>query len=503
MKRIVTLMLAMGLVLGAAANSSAVDVKAKGTMTMEYGWVNHVDFAKGETSQDRFVAQQRMRTQADFVASENLAGVLYFEIDNAWGYGNSKTSSGKVGAASGGDLGADGVNIETKRAYIDWSVPNTTLSFRMGIQGIALPAAVAGNSILDDDVAAIVASYKINEDLTASAFWARPYDGSLKGPDHDEIDLFGLVVGVDMDGMSITPYGMYGAVGRDSATPAGMRSLAGIAGEGTISHVGATELTEDTDYNVDKDMSAYWLGLAFNADLFDPLTFALDFAFGSVDGKKSVLTMDDGTTTTTQNLKADYLDRSGWAVNAKLSYKLDDITPGIIGWYASGEDKKVSNGSERMPTISGAFAPTTFGYDGTSGNYVAQTADAIGTTNVGTWAVGLLVEDMKFIEDLTSQFRVIYVTGTNDHKVLADLENKVGISRSNLLPFNFGEVFLTDKDHAWEVNFDHKYQIYENLALIAELGYIHLDLKKSTWNIDSQDYEKDAWKASFLFQYSF
>ena len=45
--------------------------------------------------------------------------------------------------------------------------------------------------------------------------------------------------------------------------------------------------------------------------------------------------------------------REGWLVKALVEYKMDWGTPGIFGWYASGDDGNVKNGSERMPTVSG------------------------------------------------------------------------------------------------------------------------------------------------------
>ena len=87
---------------------------------------------------------------------------------------------------------------------------------------------------------------------------------------------------------------------------------------------------------------------------------------------------------------------------------------------------------------------------------------------------------------------------TND----ADIIKKSGRS----LPF-MGDFYLTDKDHAFEVNFDHKYQIYENLAAVLELGYINMDLDRSTWkrNVSTNGHHKtdDAWKAQLSFQYKF
>ncbi len=83
MKRIVTLLLAAGLVLGAAGAGNAADVKVKGAYDFAIGWSN--SFRK-DANADNFKALQRLRTQVDFIASESLKGVVFFEIgDQNWG----------------------------------------------------------------------------------------------------------------------------------------------------------------------------------------------------------------------------------------------------------------------------------------------------------------------------------------------------------------------------------------------------------------------------------
>ena len=535
MKRIITLMLALGLVFGAVDNSSAADIKAKGSFTMEYGWMDNLNFEKGSstggdgTSEDDFVAQQRFRTQIDIVASENLSGVVFFEIDNAWGRNDAGTSKVK-----GGALGADGINVETKRAFIDWTVPNTDLAFRMGIQGVALPGAVAGSPILNDDVAAILATYKFNDMFTLNAFWARPYDArqsvtlSGVGRNHnDEIDLFGLIAGVKLDGMKINPWAMYGAVGGGAQAVGGLQSLFAAnvpSGSGFRRNLNATNnwgmvngdayLSYNGTENIDNHR-AWWLGLGYELNMFDPIVFKFDAIYGKVDGGdlNYRLRSINGTTgglpsqpgNNTFHTDGDILDREGWAIAAKLSYKMDMLTPGVIGWYGSGEDDDITNGSERLPFIKGAFAPTSFGYFGYSGGFTVGTGEMMGATMDGKWGAGLLLEDIKVIEDLTSQVRVVYMEGTNDHDVLDSLVKYTSTSKASFLRNNVGK-FMTDKDHAWEVNFDHKYMIYENLAMIVELGYINLDLDDSTWGLNGANavkYDEDAWKANVIFQYTF
>ena len=141
MKKLMTLALAAGMLLGAATGASAIDFKAKGQWLMGFAagdgaLVSHKKLDKASNhnkaadTDDTFSAMQRLRLQLDAVASESLSGTVYFEIgDTTWGQNSS-----------GGALGADSNSVvELKNAYIDWMVPNTDLKFRMGIQNIAMP----------------------------------------------------------------------------------------------------------------------------------------------------------------------------------------------------------------------------------------------------------------------------------------------------------------------------------------------------------------------------
>ena len=157
MKKLMTLALAAGMLLGAATGAGAIDFKAKGQWLMGFSagdgsLVSHTkankagNHNKAADTDDIFGASQRVRLQLDAVASEALSGTVFFEIgDTHWG----KNSNG-------GALGADQKIVELKNAYIDWMVPNTDLKFRMGIQGIQLPNVAGGSAVFDDDVAGVV-----------------------------------------------------------------------------------------------------------------------------------------------------------------------------------------------------------------------------------------------------------------------------------------------------------------------------------------------------------
>ncbi|MFV0421464.1 outer membrane homotrimeric porin [Oleidesulfovibrio sp.] len=437
MKRIATLLLAAAFVFGSIAGASAAEFKTTGQFDFAFEWTDNTNFKEtddDDDSEDDFSAQQRVRIQTVITASENVSGTLFFEIGNiAWGQGDS------VGRGAGGALGTDGVNIETRRAYIDFTVPSTDLQIRMGLQGLALPSAVGGNPVFDDDVAAIVASYAFNDMFGLTGFWARPadtnsgdFDAATNRNLKDEFDMTGLILGVNGDGYSLDPYFVYAWQGADQA---------GFA----------------------DDATTWWAGAAFEMTMFDPIVFAIDAIYGDRDAGD-----DEGN------------DATGWFLAGKLNYKMDMFTPGIWAWYGTGDDDDANDGSEQLPVVSPAgFAPTTFGFDGAAG---LLTGMRLSNTGAGTWGVALVAEDIKFIEDVTHVVRVAYVKGTNDENSGVDFGN------------------LTEEDNAWEVNFDTNYKIYENLTAAVELGWIKLDLDEDVWGSDDTD---DAWKAGVNLTYSF
>ncbi|AAS95277.1 outer membrane homotrimeric porin [Nitratidesulfovibrio vulgaris] len=476
MKRIVTLLLAAGLVFGAFGGAHAADIKAKGYWALGFGFTDSLDYYdkdKGGSGGDTFNAHQRFRTQIDVVANENLSGVVYFEIGHQdWG-------------TNDGALGADGKVVKVRRSYIDWTVPQTDLKVRMGIQGLALPGATFGSSpILDDDVAALTLSYAFNDMVSATAFWARPYDtaGDKSDADggknaFDEVDIFGLAVPVTLDGFKVTPYAAYASAGKDvngsdstkyngsswGAYTSGMLSVSQLSGLGN----------QDSETN---SFDAWWGGVAFEMSKFDPFSLKADFSYGAKEAD------------------VDASERSGWLLSAKAAYKLGMVTPGLFAWYGSGEDDDINNGSERMPSVSPqSWAPTSFGFPGS----VYYDDTNFGLNGAGSWALGLELADISFIENLSHVFRVAYMKGTND----ADLLKKNAGLVDEVTPAQ-GAVFLTNEDSAWEVNFDTTYKIYENLSLVAEMGYIKLDLDEETWGNANSD-TSDAKKLAFYFIYEF
>ena len=130
-KYFLALLLSAGMLFGAPTNSKAIDFKAKGQWLIGFG-LGNANLGSGEVvhKDDLFSAAQRFRLQLDAIASEQLSGTIFFEIGTQdWGDNRR-----------GGALGADGDNaVKIKNAYIDWIVPETDLTLRMGLQIGRLP----------------------------------------------------------------------------------------------------------------------------------------------------------------------------------------------------------------------------------------------------------------------------------------------------------------------------------------------------------------------------
>ena len=495
MKRITTLLLVALFAVGGMAVAQAesnIDVKVKGRWDFSFGFVQHRNFTDkhDERQDDNFIIEQRIRTQVNFIVSENLQAVLQFEIGEMdWGRG------GSVGQSSGAGLGADGVNVETKHAYLDWMVPETGLHFRMGLQPLMLPN-ILGSAVFDDDIAAVVANYQINEMFGLTVFWARPYDHMRNdGPStsiDDEMDAFGIIVPVTLEGLTITPWFVYVNVGSYAMAP--------VFGD-------ATAVNLDSNLNNTSSVPAWWLGMATEVTLFDPLTFGLEFNYGYL-GRNTYHAYATETNTYLGNYSS---ETRGWYLAANLNYTLDWGVPGIFGWYSSGDKASdVANGKfGRMPTLSPCWTGSSFGYEGYSG---IGDIDALGLAPIGTWGIGLQIADMSFIEDLSHTLKFLFIKGTNDADTVGNLFSDFPLATASdvndLLRSGFGTLgslaanqYLTTKDYAYEVNFDHTYQIYENLAAVLELGFIHMERSESVWGKGFQD--TNAWRAQLEFQFTF
>ncbi|MDO9630457.1 MAG: outer membrane homotrimeric porin, partial [Humidesulfovibrio sp.] len=416
------------------------------------------------TSEDKqFNIEQRVRTAFQFIANENLKGVLDLQIGTAnWGNGAFGIGAGRaaVATAAGGAAAGNG-NVMLRKGYVDFKWPGTKVNFLVGFQTVSLPAAFGGGSaILDDQVAAAVVSAPLTDNVKLLAGYARPYDsngsynnttGTLSG-DGTSADVVFAAVPVSLKGFSITPFAAYANVGEKSVgTGTGASAAAGFAGPNSTAGHG---------------LRGYWGGVAATVTALDNFKIMADFNYGKATWNESAGSSNGG--------------RSGWLADVAVDYTgLKMMTPSAFFVYSSGEKGNSTDGGEsgsnRMPHLGKAqsWAVGSFFFGNRSFiNGFPQNAGYVQNV-MGFWTAGVSLKDIKLVDKLTHTAHLLYVKGTNDKRFI----NENGLAANRAV---YGG-FLTEKDSLWEVDFNTKYMLYDELAINLDLGYINADFDKDVW----------------------
>ncbi len=498
MKQCIVIIATFALFLGGIVSARAIDFKISNQVIMlfEYGdgGLGYSETRGGgkvqgfNNREDNFEARQRIRTQVDAIVSESLSGTVYFEIgQQVWGK-----------QAQGAALGTDGTVVKVRRAYIDWLVPHTDLQVRMGLLSLHLPNYVSGGSnVFADDVAGIILSNKITENFGITAFWARPYNDNfeaIEGYDaknqFDNVDMFGILLPFNFSGVKMTPWLTYTSVGRNFVRANGVAwnvlsyndMVDGILPV-TATEIQAMTSTAITNTDIKPYADMWHAGFTGEITAIAPWNFAWDINYGSVD------------------YGIDALHRHGYMVSALLEYKTQHWgTPGIYGWYSSGDDGDVNNGSERMPTMTTADTLSDLSFFGVAAPNAMARKNIIGTNFVGTWGVGVRLAHFSVLEGLSQTFRINYYGGTNhtDMGKLLAKPDGAGFSLGNNLGYN---MYMTTQDSAIEIALGSRYKIYENLTFYVEGTYLKLNFDKDVWG-DGYT-ATDAWNIATALVYKF
>ena len=375
----------------------------------------------------------------------------------------------------------------------------------MGLQPIEMPNVAGGSSILNTDaLAAVTVNYQFNENVGATLMWGRPYNDNytqINGTHNDKtnyldnIDLIALSVPLTFDGIEVTPWVMYGIIGQN----------AGRALDDEGEYLGPTDLFSWNSGTGDferrhANTSAFWAGLPIKLSLWDPLNIEVDLNYGYVQSAGRI-TFNRFSDDAVKRLDS---KREGWLAKALIEYKMDWGTPGVFGWYASGDDSNVKNGSERLPAIEAKGNFTSMMGDDNFG-WASNSCMYDRTLNyAGTWGVGLQLKEMSFVEDLSHTFRVAYWGGTNSPEMAKYAADPTAWEDGSISD----GLYLTRNDGLLEFNLINSYQMYENFEINLELGYMVNFFDNDTWKKAGHDtysaYEKqDAWKAQLIFAYSF
>ncbi|MGE4421047.1 MAG: outer membrane homotrimeric porin [Pseudodesulfovibrio sp.] len=425
MKRLSLLAAALVLVLGMAVSASAApEVSISGNVLVNAVWMNNWDFRKGTNDGAAMDIVQRADLYFTVTANENLKGVLGLRSDkDSWG-------DADLGLDRPG--GRDRAQLNIRDAYIDFNWPGTDVNVKAGVYTIALPQSVGSASmIVAERAGAVMVSTPVTDNVSVLAGYTRLWnDNNTTGnalntstDGEDFLDGYLLALPLSFEGVSATPFFLYGNGGQNYAA----------SGE---------------------EISAYWTGTNFTMSLFDPFIIKADVNYGKLDAD------------------TDTIDASGWLFDLGLDYTgFDFMTVSAYFVYTTGNDDDSSNGSEQMPILNGDWSVGSFFFGGGS-----ITSDDIndGDTPVGFWTVGLSLTGIQsFAQGLTHDFHVLYVKGTND--------KDLGVTGQTL------GSYLTDKDSLWEVDFNTAYAVYDELTLYGQLGYINSDFDEDVWGSTVDD----------------
>ncbi|MHC1751270.1 outer membrane homotrimeric porin [Humidesulfovibrio sp.] len=473
MKKRIALSLALlaGLAMG-ATTANAADIKATGSWQVDAVFSGDNFFSGAPTNQKTVTIEQRIRTSFQFIANENLKGVLEVQYGpGAWG-GTEGLRLGDNGAGRGAASTADNA-LHLRKAYIDFNWPGTKNRFLVGHQSLSLPAAFgSGSAILDHHMSAAAAIIPITDSISLVGGYTRPYDGNNDGTtttnnDHGtSADAVFLYSNMKFSGFSVNPFLAYLNAGANvlGANSGATTGLAGMDAPGVGS---------------DNGLRSYWAGTSFNVTVLDPFKIRGDINYGKA-------TYNVGSNNDS--------GRSGWLADLAVEYTgLSMMTPEVFFVYSSGEDGTTGK-SERMPVLrTQNWGVGSFWMQGGSSTINRNNS---AESSLGFWAAGLSLKDIKLIDKLSHTFNVIYFKGTNDK----DIISATGLTAAA----NYGRM-LTEKDSLVEIDLNSKYMIYDELSLGLELGYIFTDFDKNVWAAagSSDIIDQNAYKAAFMLNYSF
>ena len=304
MNKVTRILLAIGLILAVATPALAefklngyyrligydAQVRSGGAVTQ--GGVGVDGASSDEEGNGNELIDQRLRLKATYTLNDNVAIVYFAEVDTVWGSNKGGTKYGTSGF--GGSVGSDGVNVETKNAYLDLKYGDTAVI--LGMQGVADQYQ---GIIYNDDMAGVSFKHKMGNTTIGALYSKWQEDDASAWDDADH-----YAVGVNQKfsdnfnaGLTVN-YADYNDLNNMYS------SLAG---------------------NEEADWEAFYYGVnaAFTAG-----NFGVDGFFLFQDGEASSLEND-----------SDDLDTQAMAASAKAKMKLTNGDVGLRVIYFSEQDE--------------------------------------------------------------------------------------------------------------------------------------------------------------------
>lgn len=129
-------------------------------------------------------------------------------MDAVWGLAGGAAGGGGVvapGANADGDVGADGVGVEVKNMYVDFTptlFPD--INFKVGVQGLMQ----SRGFFFFDDFAGLVATYQ-GDNFTLPFVWMKAYEGTMAlntDSNSKDVDIYGLNPTFAINDLQLNPF---------------------------------------------------------------------------------------------------------------------------------------------------------------------------------------------------------------------------------------------------------------------------------------------------------
>jgi hypothetical protein len=173
----------------AAVPLQALDLRWDGELRTRAVWMDNRDLLDRLDDNTRLV-DSRLRLSARPVLSRDLEGLFQIEVgDVTWG-----EVTDEDGVRLGFGQGGEGYAVDVRQLFLDWRVPRTWLSLRVGLQPFAAPC-----TLVADSYAPALRLRWVSADFSAEALYAKCYLGEHKRQSYGETDARTIFSGDDRD----------------------------------------------------------------------------------------------------------------------------------------------------------------------------------------------------------------------------------------------------------------------------------------------------------------
>ncbi len=431
--------------IGLAGSAMAVDFAFHGDLNNRFNvYTNHAEFlvgdhfAKGgainaDDTVDDSWAEIKYRLWTEVSSdNNNVKGVYAVEIG-----GLEFGKSGSVGKSVGGSYSGDGVNIETRWAYLDMQIPGVSDKMRLktGLQPFNLNKYFWKETVMG-----------MNLDGQSGDFgyvvgWERPYrvDAKTGGSEVGDVDAFiGNFSFKVMDSSKMGFFASY--IGNDSA------ELYGEDGARDYNSMKATSWSIKS-FKDQFDLDIYTLGLTGNFDFGSVFVDGdLIYQGGSIDNAQYV--DQDGVSSTA----SDY-DVNSFFGHVDVGTKVGATKITGTYWYSSGDDDATDD-----------------------------EVNAFLATDVDMTASMIIMEGMQTDDDYFTERPYILDKGMHLFKIAADtkVNDKLKVGGALLYMMTAEDITYTgangmdysDDGVGTELNAYVKYKLYPDVTLSMNFGYL-------------------------------